>query len=49
MGRPILELTIHFVYLLEIRSLELFNVPYLRNAAVKWFHMKSAYNMGCPL
>ncbi len=51
MGRPIYELTIHFLYLLEIRSLypsKFINVPYLKNAAVIWFHMRCAYSMGCP-
>ncbi len=52
MGRPIYELTIHFVYLLEMVSLypsKSNNVPYLKNAAVKWFHMRCAYSMGRPI
>ncbi len=52
MGRPIYELTIHFLYLLEMGSLypsKSNNVPYLENAAVKWFHMRCAYIMGRPI
>ncbi len=52
MGRPIQELTIHFVYLLEMGSLypsKSNNVQYLENAAVKWFHMRCAYSMGRPV
>ncbi len=52
MGRPIYELTIHFLYLLEIRSLypsKCNNVPYLKNAAVKWFHMRCACSLGRPI
>ncbi len=49
MGRPIYELTIHFLYLLEMVSLypsKFNNVPFMENAAVIWFHMRSAYSMG---
>ncbi len=52
MGRPIYELTIHFLYLLETWCLYLSksnNVPFLENAAVIWFHMRCAYSMGCPI
>ncbi len=51
-GRPIYELTIHFLDLLEMGSLypsKLNNVPYLKNAAVKWLHMRCAYSMGRPI
>ncbi len=52
MGCPILELTIHFLYLLEMVSLypsKFNNVPYLRNAAVKRFQMRCACSMGCSI
>ncbi len=52
MGRPIYELTIHFLYLLEMVSLypsKLNNVPFMENAAVIWFHKRSAYSMGRPI
>ncbi len=52
MGCPILELTIHFLYLLEMGSLypsKFNNVSFLENAAVIWFHMRSAYSMGRPI
>ncbi len=40
-----------FLYLLEMVSLypsKCINVPYLKNAAVIWFHMRCAYSMGRP-
>ncbi len=43
---------INFVYLLEMVSLyssKCINVPYIKNAAVKWFHMRWACGMGCPI
>ncbi len=52
MGCPILELTINFLYLLEMVSLypcKSNNVPFMENAAVKWFHMRCACSMGCPI
>ncbi len=52
MGCPILEMTIHFLYLLEMGSLypsKFNNVSFLENAAVIWFHMRSAYSMGRPI
>ncbi len=51
MGRPIKELTINLLYLLEMVSLypsKFNNVLFLEKAAVKWFHMRCAYSMGCP-
>ncbi len=52
MGCPIYELTINFLYLLEMVSLhpsKSNNVPFMENAAVKWFHMRCACSMGCPI
>ncbi len=52
MGCPILELTINFLYLFEMVSLypsKSNNVPFMENAAVKWFHMRCACSMGCPI
>ncbi len=45
---PLQKQTIYFFYLFEMGSLypsKSNKVPYLENAAVKWFHMRCAYRM----
>ncbi len=51
-GQLLYLLEVHLLYLLEMVSLypsKSNNVPYLKNAAVKWFHMRFAYSMGRPI